>query len=109
MARKCAGCGRLHLCTVYFCADCGGRSFENRTVAGLGRVATYTIITVPPAGFEEYIPYAWVVLELEGSGLRVSGFMASIASPEELPVGTRARVTGFDDRGLVMGRTDGDP
>ncbi|WP_338140920.1 OB-fold domain-containing protein [Candidatus Nitrosotenuis chungbukensis] len=25
---------------------------------GIGTVATYTIITVPPAGFEKYTPYA---------------------------------------------------
>ena len=29
-----------------------------------GKVVTYTIMTVPPAGFEELAPYAWVVMEL---------------------------------------------
>jgi len=102
LARKCSKCGNLHLATVYFCQNCGAREFENTILEGQGSVATYTIMTVPPAGFEEYAPYAWVVLKLDNSELRVSGFMAGIKSPEELPVGTRAKISGFDDRGIII-------
>lgn len=105
LTRKCTGCGRLHLSTVYFCQGCGGSEFENHPVSGRGAVATYTIITVPPAGFEEHTPYAWVVMGLdEAPGLRISGFMAGIASPADLPVGTPARVAGFDEKGLLIER-----
>jgi uncharacterized OB-fold protein len=69
---------------------------------GTGSIATYTIITVAPAGFEKYTPYAFVVLQLDNSDLRISGFMAGITSPEELPVGTKAKVTDFDDRGVII-------
>lgn len=102
LARKCTKCGELHLATVYFCQKCGSKGFENAALEGQGTIATYTIITVPPAGFEEYTPYAWVVLKLENSDLRVSGFMPGIAIPADLPVGTRAKITGFDDRGIVI-------
>ena len=102
LARKCSKCGELHLATVYFCQKCGNSSFENAVLEGQGSVATYTIITVPPAGFEKYTPYAWVVLKLDNSDLRVSGFMAGIATPADLPVGTRAKITGFDDRGIII-------
>ncbi len=102
LARKCTRCGELHLSTVYFCRGCGSKGFENHPVRGVGSVATYTIITVPPAGFEEYTPYAWVVLKLDGVDLRVSGFMAGIGSPEDLPVGARAKITGFDNRGILI-------
>ena len=85
-----------------FCTKCGNRGFENTILAGQGTVATYTIITVPPAGFEKYTPYAWVVLKLDDSDLRVSGFMAEIASPADLPMGTRAKIIGFDDRGILI-------
>lgn len=88
--------------TVYFCTKCGNSGFENTILAGQGTVATYTIITVPPAGFEKYTPYAWVVLKLDDSDLRVSGFMAEIASPADLPMGTRAKIIGFDDRGIIV-------
>lgn len=102
-ARRCASCSRLSLATSRYCA-CGSSSFEDASVEGRGTIATYTIITVPPEGFEGHVPYAWAVMSLEGTGLRISGFMASIASPADLPVGSRARVAGFDERGLVLER-----
>ncbi len=82
LARKCKKCGELHLATVYFCQNCGNKEFENAFLEGKGSIVTYTIITVPPAGFEKYTPYAWVVLNLENSELRISGFMAGITKPE---------------------------
>ena len=102
LARKCTKCGELHLATVYFCQKCGNRDFDDAPLEGTGTVATYTIITVPPAGFEKYTPYAWVVLQLDNSELRVSGFMAGISKPADLPVGTRAKIVGFDHRGILM-------
>jgi uncharacterized protein len=102
LARKCKKCGELHLATVYFCQNCGNKEFENAILDGKGSIATYTIITVPPAGFEKYTPYAWVVLKLDNSVLRISGFMAGIAKPVDLPVGTRAKIVGYDDRGILI-------
>ena len=102
LARKCSKCGELHLATVYFCKKCGTKGFENVVLDGTGTIATYTIITIPPAGFEKYTPYAWVLLKLEESGLRVSGFMAGIKTPADLPIGTKAKIAGFDDRGIIV-------
>ena len=102
LAHKCTSCSHLHLSTVYFCQKCGSKGFEDVILDGTGSIATYTIITVPPAGFEKYTPYAFVVLQLDNSDLRISGFMGEIATPEDLPVGTRAKITGFDDRGIIV-------
>jgi uncharacterized protein len=102
LARKCTKCAELHLATVYFCKKCGNKGFENTVLDGKGTIATYTIITVPPAGFEKYTPYAWVVLKLDESDLRISGFMAGIKTPADLPIGTIAKITGFDDRGIII-------
>lgn len=102
LARKCKNCGELHLATVYFCQKCGHKEFENEVIEGKGTIITYTIITVPPAGFEKYTPYAWVVLKLDNYDLRISGFMANIAKPAELPVGTKAKIMGFDERGIII-------
>ena len=99
---KCKSCGELHLSTLYFCQKCGKKDFENVILEGKGTIATYTIITVPPAGFDKYTPYAWVVLKLDDANLRVSGFMADIATPDELPVGAKAKVIGFDERGIII-------
>ena len=102
LVRKCKKCGELHLATIYFCQNCGNKEFENAFLEGTGSIATYTIITVPPAGFEKYTPYAWVVLSLDSSKLRVSGFMAGIGNPADLPVGTKAKIVGYDDRGILI-------
>ena len=102
LARKCVKCGELHLATVYFCKKCGSKGFSNSTINGTGKVVTYTIMTVPPAGFEDLAPYAWVVMELDDSGIRISGFLPNIQKPEDLPIGTAVKVIGFDNRGIVL-------
>ena len=109
LARKCVKCGELHLATVYFCKKCGSKGFSNSTIKGTGKVVTYTIMTVPPAGFEDLTPYAWVVMELDDtselmSPIRISGFLANIQKPEDLPIGTAVKVVGFDERGIVLER-----
>ena len=109
LARKCIKCGELHLATVYFCKKCGSKGFSNSTIKGTGKIVTYTIMTVPPAGFEDLTPYAWVVMELDDtselmSPMRISGFLANIQKPEDLPIGTAVKVVGFDERGIVLER-----
>ncbi len=102
LTHKCTECGYLHLSTAYYCRKCGSKGFEDVLVDGKGKVATYTIITVAPAGFEKYTPYAFVVLKLDDADLRISGFMEGIATPDDLPVGTPAKITGFDERGILI-------
>ena len=102
LAHKCVSCGNLSLATVYFCKKCGKRGFEDLALDGQGKVATYTIMTVPPSGFEKYAPYAWAVISLENSELRISGFLPNIQKPEDLPIGATVKVVSFDDRGIVL-------
>ena len=109
LTRKCTKCDELHLATVYFCKKCGSKEFEDSILKGTGKVVTYTIMTVPPAGFEDLVPYAWVVMELDDtselmSPVRISGFLANIQKPEDLPIGTVVKVVGFDERGIVLER-----
>ena len=102
LARKCTKCGELHLATVYYCKKCGNKGFEDSILKGAGKVVTYTIMTVPPAGFEDLAPYAWVVMELNDSGIRISGFLSNIQKPEDLQIGTVVKVIDFDNRGIVL-------
>ena len=107
LARKCVKCGELHLATVYFCKKCGSKGFSNSTIKGAGKVVTYTIMTVPPAGFEDLTPYAWVVMELDDTSefinpIRISGFLPNIQNPQDLPIGTAVKVIAFDYRGILL-------
>ena len=102
LSHKCVNCGYLSLATVYFCQKCGKRGFDDVVLDGQGKVATYTIMTVPPAGFEKYTPYAWVVMSIDNVDLRISGFLPNIAKPEDLPIGTKVKISGFDNRGIIL-------
>jgi len=102
LAHKCTNCGNLSLVTVYFSEKCGKRGFEYLALDGQGKVETYTIMTVPPTGFEKYAPYAWAVISLDNYDLRVSGFLPNIQKPEDLPIGAAVKVVSFDDRGIVL-------
>lgn len=99
---QCAKCMEMHTSTTYFCRKCGASKFADNIIDGTGKVATYTIITVPPAGFEEHVPYAFVVMKLDDADQRISGFMGGIATPADLPVGAAVRVYGYDERGLLI-------
>ena len=59
-------------------------------------------MTVPPSGFETFSPYAWVVMKIEGHNLNISGFLANIGKPADLPIGTAVKIIDFDKRGLVL-------
>lgn len=102
LTHKCTECGYLHLSTAYYCLKCGSKGFVDTVLDGVGSIATYTIITVAPAGFEKHTPYAFVVMQVDDTDLRISGFMPDIAIPDDLPVGTRAKITGFDERGILI-------
>jgi len=78
LTHKCTSCGHLHLSTVYYCEKCGSKGFEDAIFDGVGSIATYTIITVAPAGFDKYTPYAFVILQLDNVDLRISGFMGEL-------------------------------
>ena len=43
-----------------------------------------------------------LLLQVDNTDLRISGFMAKIATPDDLPVGIRAKIAGFDERGIII-------
>jgi uncharacterized OB-fold protein len=104
-ANKCVSCGHVMLETVLYCEKCSGSKFEDVELEGAGTVVTYTIQAVAPEGFEDAGSYAWVVFKVDNAQLRASGFLPGIHTPQDLPIGTRVRVTGFDAKhGLVLSK-----
>jgi len=41
-------------------------------------------------------------MELGDYDLRISGFLANIQKPGDLPIGAAVKVVDFDDRGIVL-------
>jgi uncharacterized OB-fold protein len=106
LVHKCTKCGHLMLETVLFCEKCSGSKFEHVELDGNGTVVTYTIQAVAPEGFEDAGSYAWVVFKINNTQLRVSGFLPGIESPQDLPVGSKITVTGYDPKhGLLLQKT----
>jgi uncharacterized protein len=103
LAHKCAKCGHLMLETVLFCEKCSASKFEHAELEGAGTVVTYTIQAVAPEGFEDAGSYAWVVFKIDNTNLRASGFLPGVSTPKDLPIGTKVRVAGFDQKhGLML-------
>ena len=103
LTHKCVKCGHLMLETVLFCEKCSGGKFEHVELEGTGTVVTYTIQAVAPEGFEDAGSYAWVVFKIDNSDLRASGFLPGISFPADLPIGTKVKVSGFDQKhGLML-------
>lgn len=103
LAHKCTKCGHLMLETVLFCEKCSASKFDQAELEGTGTVVTYTIQEVAPEGFEDAGAYAWVVFKVDGSQLRASGFLPGVKVPADLPIGSKVRVTGYDQKhGLML-------
>ncbi len=70
---KCTTCSKVFFPKKSLCPSCRRRgSIENFQFSGKGKIVSFTIIRVPPEGFEKYTPYAVALIELE-EGATVSG------------------------------------
>ncbi len=82
---RCRGCRTLSVPPKYNCPHCAGTDFEDVVLHGKGTLLTYTTIRVPPAGFENQVPYDIGVIELaEGLNLTVR---LEVKDGEELKIG----------------------
>jgi uncharacterized protein len=105
LANKCVNCNHSTLETVYFCEKCLSGTFTREEYEGLGNVVTFTIQAVAPEGFTDAGSYAWVVFTVDKAPFKVSGFLEGIRTPADLPVGSKVKVSGFDEKhGLILKR-----
>jgi uncharacterized protein len=103
IAKRCNDCSTIRIATVLYCEKCHGKKYNSIEYPGIGYVNTFTIHTVPPEGFEDVDSYAWVVFNLDEVSIRASGFLPGIKKPADLPIGSKVKVTGFDEKhGLVL-------
>ncbi|HSL17228.1 MAG TPA: Zn-ribbon domain-containing OB-fold protein [Methylomirabilota bacterium] len=90
-AAKCDGCGKVLYPPRLVCPGCGGRSFTDEVLPRDGRVVTYTVIRVPPAGFTEQTPLPIALVELD-NGVRLMVQIADVEDPETLEIGMPVRL-----------------
>lgn len=92
MGWECAACKRRSITPVTRCPQCGGKELRIVQFANEGKILTYTIQNIASEQFLNDVPFAWVVVELDG-GPRVSGWVPFISRPADLPPGQRVRFT----------------
>ena len=103
LVKRCDDCSTIRIATILYCENCHGRKYNLIEYPGMGYVDTFTIHTVPPEGFEDVDGYAWVVFTLDDVSIRASGFLPGIKKPADLPIGSKVKVTEFNEKhGLVL-------
>jgi uncharacterized OB-fold protein len=101
---KCSTCGTAYFPPKSFCPDCRRKGkIEPAQFSGKGKISSYTIIRVPPEGFEKYTPYAMAIIELD-EGTRISGQI--VGNIENVATGKRVetvfrRISEDGESGLI--------
>jgi uncharacterized OB-fold protein len=73
------------------CPACGGREFSNVELPRTGKVVTFTVVRVPPAGFTEQTPLPIALVEL-ANGIRVMVQVGDLSNPADLRIGMPVRL-----------------
>ena len=90
-AAKCEGCEKVHYPPRVVCSECGGTTFETIVLPRDGKVVTFTVVRVPPAGFTEQTPLPIALVELM-EGVRIMVQIGDVADPAELEIGMPVRL-----------------
>ncbi len=90
-ASRCEGCSKILYPARLVCPSCGGREFVDETLPRDGKVLTYTVVRVPPAGFTEQTPLPIALVELD-NGARVMVQIGDVEDPDALEIGMAVRL-----------------
>ena len=90
-AERCTSCGRVSYPPRLVCPSCRARAFEPVTLPRDGKVVTFTIVRVPPAGFVEAAPLPIALVEL-ADGTRVMVQIADVEDPSQVEIGMPVRL-----------------
>ena len=105
-AAKCEACEKIHYPPRVVCSKCGGSTFENIALPREGKVVTFTIVRVPPAGFTEQTPLPIAIVEVM-DGVRIMVQIGDLEDPSELEMGMPVRlefrrISWDGDAGLIF-------
>jgi hypothetical protein len=68
-AAQCSTCSKILYPPRLVCPACGGREFTDVVLPRTGKILTYTVVRVPPAGFTAQTPLPIALVELD-NGIR---------------------------------------
>jgi uncharacterized protein len=90
MATKCPKCGTISFPPRMDCPNCISTSAEWFEVTGPGTLATYSIVTYGPSGFEDDAPYTLAVVDY--GDFRIFGRVRKDIPKNEIKVGMKMKV-----------------
>ena len=83
---RCTSCGKYFYPARKICPVCKRTvKMEEVKFSGKGKVYTYTVVRVPPEGFNIYAPYIVAIIELE-EGVRTTGQIVN-CDPKDVKIG----------------------
>ena len=77
MAGRCLKCGKIHLPPRPLCDNCFSQEFEWVNISGIGKLLTYTVISIAPQQFQDLTPYTVGIVQLEHS-LKIPGMINNV-------------------------------
>lgn len=89
---KCTTCDHIQETPMYVCPKDGGRGSTLVELPHTGEIVTRTVQVISSEEFINDCPFAFVVVSLD-NGVRVTGWVADIRKPEDLPLGAKVRFT----------------
>jgi uncharacterized OB-fold protein len=101
---KCVTCNTVYFPPKDFCPTCRRKGkIEQFKFTGKGKILSFTVIRIPPEGFEKYTPYAVAIIELD-EGTRISGQI--VDRIEEVEIGKAVetvfrKISEDGDSGLI--------
>ncbi len=90
-AASCTACKKILYPPRLVCPQCGAREFENVVLPRDGKVVTFTVVRVPPAGYTEQTPLPIALVELS-NGVRIMVQIGDVADPDSLEIGMPVRL-----------------
>lgn len=90
-AAKCSGCEKILYPPREVCPACHGNDFETVVMPREGKVVTFTVVRVPPAGFTEQTPLPIALVELS-NGVKLMAQIGDVADMDEIEVGMAVRL-----------------
>ncbi len=92
----CTSCKQYFFYPRSLCPYCLGEALEWRTVSGNGTLLTYVLSARPAPGFEQELPYAIAIVQLEEGPHLMTNLVNTELTPQHLPVGLPVEVV-FED------------
>jgi uncharacterized OB-fold protein len=87
----CTSCQKVLYPPRAICPACGGRDFTTTVLPREGKVVTFTVVRVPPAGFTDQSPLPIALVELT-NGVRLMVQIGDVADPESITIGMPVRL-----------------